>query len=336
MTQLLKEKTKSLCLTPRQAGEKMHVCFCIDRNYVQHAGAAITSIAINNHGVNVEFHIVCNTLENSDLEKLSSLADIYGRSIHLYFIDESFFADVGIDADLSYISLATYYRLVIPSVLPEDLDKVLYLDADTICESSLLDLWFTNIDDFPLAAWGLCREEFENKSNLTDREKGFKEFLEKRIGEIDLKSGSYCNAGVMLMNLEIWHRDSISSKAIEFIKDAKPRFMDQDGINKVIDGNFHFLEKKWNYPIRLNWYDSTLPEDTAILHFVSSSKPWHKGSDPRRQIYWKYVQRSPWSDKYRDREKTLEELLTEIASSNIHEIAKKARHLSKLMRKPWN
>lgn len=40
-----------------------------------------------------------------------------------------------------YISRATYYRLLIPQILSEDIHKVLFLDCDIIVRHSLRPLW---------------------------------------------------------------------------------------------------------------------------------------------------------------------------------------------------
>ena len=39
-----------------------------------------------------------------------------------------------------YISLATYYRLLIPELIPNE-DRILYLDCDIIVRKSLSDLY---------------------------------------------------------------------------------------------------------------------------------------------------------------------------------------------------
>lgn len=42
------------------------------------------------------------------------------------------FEGLPLGGKFSHISLATYYRLMLPEVLPVTLDKILYLDCDII------------------------------------------------------------------------------------------------------------------------------------------------------------------------------------------------------------
>jgi lipopolysaccharide biosynthesis glycosyltransferase len=50
-----------------------------------------------------------------------------------------------------YISIATYFRLLIPSLLPPILNKVIVLDADILINGPLDSLWATEMAGQPIA-----------------------------------------------------------------------------------------------------------------------------------------------------------------------------------------
>ena len=50
----------------------------------------------------------------------------------IYKLIKKKFEGLPFGGKFSHISLATYYRLMLPEVLPVTLDKILYLDCDII------------------------------------------------------------------------------------------------------------------------------------------------------------------------------------------------------------
>ena len=289
----LESQIQTLGLVPGKEAEKMHIVFCADKNYVQHLGVAMTSVNINNYQTYINFHVICNTIEKSDIEKFSALVKTYKNKIDFYFIDKHSYANLKFSSHATHLSLAACYRFAIPYILPKYIKKALYLDCDLVCTNSLLDLWSTDISNLALAACGA------KKPNQTNR--------------LKLKQELYFNSGVMLINIERWRQDKISFRAVEFIEDnpSLVNFLDQDGLNKVLDGNFLNLSRKWNSRISMENQKSTIVPDAAIVHFAGSLKPWQKCLDPRKEIYWEYLKISPWSNKYLDREKAFEEIMTE-------------------------
>jgi lipopolysaccharide biosynthesis glycosyltransferase len=53
--------------------------------------------------------------------------------------------------NLTVRSLATYYRLFLPTLLPKSIDKVIYMDCDSIINDSLKDLWEEDIEGYDIA-----------------------------------------------------------------------------------------------------------------------------------------------------------------------------------------
>ncbi len=51
-----------------------------------------------------------------------------------------------------HTSVATYYRLRIPEILPQNISKALYLDGDIIVEQDLKELWNLDLSNAVLGA----------------------------------------------------------------------------------------------------------------------------------------------------------------------------------------
>lgn len=254
----------------------MDVLFCFDSRYEQHFGVAVTSLLLNNLNRVSGVHIITDRASKTLKPKLDLLRQNYSVEFYIHEIDLERFDDFKLSA---HLSMATYFRLLADEVLPKNLNKVLYLDSDLVVTHSLSELFDLDISNYPVAAWG--HQVVTNKKRL------------------ELQNDFYFNAGVMLINLEVWRRDRIAQKALKFAKEnpEKVRFHDQDALNKIIDGNFLPLPQKWNSLIDLYAERSQVTKDSAIAHFVGSLKPWQAWClNPDKEIYWKYLKQSPWSN----------------------------------------
>ena len=91
--------------------------------------------------------------------------------------------------------------------------RALYLDVDIVVNGRIDDLCNAEISNIFLAA-------------VDDLEMAY--------------SAKYFNSGVMLINLEYWRAYNVKEKVIEFVgrKPEVIRFVDQDGLNFVINRNW--------------------------------------------------------------------------------------------------
>ena len=108
----------------------------------------------------------------------------------------------------------------------------------------------------------------------------------------------------MLLNLDHWRAENVKEKVIELFKRSKEvvRFVDQDGLNSVINGNWLELHPKYNlHTVLLSpEYAWTTPvkeaiDNPVIIHYTGSSKPWHFADNhPYKHLYWKYLRMTPY------------------------------------------
>ena len=180
-----------------------------------------------------------------------------------------------------HITQAMYYRYLFAEMLPPEITKILYLDADIICKGDILPLWQTDLEGRVL---GAVRDWGEAKS----------------CGRIGLKNGRYFNSGVLLMDLVKWRQQKLTQKLFQWLEqlgDTKILWGDQDALNGVIDGDFVELPKKYNCIIINNTLLKADPED-VIVHYIDYIKPWHIYclDSEEKKLYWRYVQKSLWDD----------------------------------------
>lgn len=273
----------------------MDIVLCTDNNYVMPTGVLMCSVCENNQAV--AFHVVLgeDTTEEN-IQKLRGICSKYSAKLSLYRLDYSSldFVPFGRDGQPGHVSVVTYFRLFLAQLLPESLDRVLYLDGDIICLKSLQQLWDLDLCDYPIAA------AIDMDANDPDRY--------NRLGYSYSKG--YYNAGVLLVNLKYWREKSSLDVFKSFIETYPERiiFHDQDVLNYVFAGKIlpldirynlqsGFLEQKPSYiPDRSNFEEYI--RDPYLVHYTTNIKPWIKGcSHPYASHFLYYYHCSPWCNE---------------------------------------
>ena len=88
--------------------------------------------------------------------------------------------------------MESFYRLVLPEILPEEIERILYLDVDIVVNHSLKELYHTEFDGNALCA---CPEPFSGIGVFQYRDEMFQEHVREGF--------TYFNSGVLLMNLKL-------------------------------------------------------------------------------------------------------------------------------------
>ena len=253
---------------------KMEILCATDERYLPHAATMLCSLLEHNSVPRI--HLFHSSIFSRDLAKLRSLVARYGGQITFYEIAPADFEDLRVD---KWVSMAAYYRLLAPRLLPAEVDKVLYLDLDIIVRGSLSWLWDTDITDYALAAASSHYEDDARKA-------------------LGLPAGTKClNSGVMLINLKFWRQDKVSERAISFARDNPDavQYWDQDALNAILANQWIELPSYWNW--REGQRELVLGTGTepTIVHFWTEDKPWQwSNAHPFKREYRQYRLKTPW------------------------------------------
>jgi lipopolysaccharide biosynthesis glycosyltransferase len=126
--------------------------------------------------------------------------------------------------------------------------------------------------------------------------------------------GSYCNIGLMVIDMKKWRTMNIPRQAAYFAMNYRNRLwiVDQDLINCIANGQYQRLPPKWNllefygsvyrryWKLVAPYYSHDQMEEAnhtpCIIHYCIFPKPWHKGApshDPA--AFDTYFSRTEWS-----------------------------------------
>ena len=131
----------------------MNIVCATDDNYVPLCGIMLTSLLENNRGSHVDIYILTKGLNLRSRKLFSKLLqkNNYDAEIHICEVNDEIFKHCPVRTG-DHISLVTYYRFLIPYILPRPVDKVLYLDCDVMVDAPLDELYAMDISDIALAA----------------------------------------------------------------------------------------------------------------------------------------------------------------------------------------
>jgi len=242
----------------------------------------LSSLFRNNPGSLFDVYLLTDSLTDSSAKQLSGLCSEFGHRLILKTIDRSLLRGARVS---DHVSLATYYRVLIPVLLPSTVNRVLFLDSDIIVRHDLASFYNQPLERFTHAgiASPFARDDM------------------KRLGIPE--SDHYFNGGVLLLNLELWRAEAISERILDYIRLHGPALIwwDQDALNAVLHGRWRCWPPKWNatdgffhkHPVTLLEVSESdyreAVEDPCIVHFSGSYKPWMPGfSHPFKGEYEKY------------------------------------------------
>ncbi|HDR1514996.1 TPA: glycosyltransferase family 8 protein, partial [Pasteurella multocida] len=132
----------------------MNILFSSDDNYAYHLMVSIKSILIFNDKC-ISFYVFDLGISTENKNIILQMINSSKSNIVFIPVDVNDFRRF--PKNIGYISLATYARLKAVDYLPSDVNKIIYLDIDTLVFDDLTPLWETNIENYGVAA---CFDSF--------------------------------------------------------------------------------------------------------------------------------------------------------------------------------
>ena len=279
------------------------VVLASDDNYAPYLGVCIQSV-ITNASAEKKYHIYIldGGISEHSKKLIYSLAKTQVK-IEFISVDKILKYYNIKDFPLnSHFTLPAYFRLFLPQLFPL-LDKLIYIDCDTVVLHDLSELYNTNISAYYLAA--------VQDITIASHTKNL-EYYYKKLKISDHRH--YINSGVMVCNLRKMRQEHLTQVFLAKLQEiGKPIFVDQDIINASCEGNILYLNQRWNYTWHLPFndknYKQNLPPElrTAylqaqaqpyILHFTSQQyKPWCRPDLPLSSLFWQYARQTPFYEE---------------------------------------
>lgn len=242
----------------------MNVLLTVNEGYLNAVETLVYSLRKNTEQ-SLVIYLLYNEIEDVKLSKLERFINDKCRAVlKTYRVKNNFFDKLPVSDHFNPI---IYYRLMAQDIIPENISRILYLDVDIIING--------NIDEF-------YERDFQGKGIIACLNKDFELENKKRLG---LKEDScYVNAGVILFNLDFARKKIPYEVVVECIEKniSRLRWYDQDVLNILYEDHMICLkDNKYNLQVTKDFgCDKSIEkklENTRIIHFTGSLKPWMKG-----------------------------------------------------------
>lgn len=265
-----------------------------DNHYAILIGALLKSIEVNHKtSEHIDFYIIDDGISTKNRRKITESINSSFISIHWLLSSTIVPEGITIPVDKSAFPLTTYLRIFSPYVLPEEVERIIYLDVDTIVMTDISQLWHTDLKSYVIGA------VIDVGKTVDCTWGGIPNYRELGLAP----TTKYFNAGIMLIDVVKWKEQDISRKVIDALRIYKKHvvLVDQYGLNVVFANGWLELDPKWN------WF-ATFPHDTPyIIHFLDI-KPTFKSYRSVKEFktyFYNYLNQTKWrgfkplSDKHR-------------------------------------
>ena len=264
----------------------MNLLFVIDDAYVEQFKVVLFSIVQQMPNQDFQVYVMQKNLLSQD-DAIEGYVEKLGLTYHPIVVGKEAFANA---PTTDRYPDTIYYRLLAHEFLPEDVDKILYLDADLICLNDFKELY-----EMEMGTQFYAAASHNEDGRLLD-------YVNKlRLNNFEMDS-SYFNTGILLMNLEAIRPHVKRTAILDFIDKNRNRLIlpDQDVLNGLYaDKVIAIPHEIYNYDARYSliyqvksqgqWDLDWVIEHTVFLHFAGRDKPWKSSYRGRYSGLYKFI-----------------------------------------------
>ena len=240
----------------------INIAYVINHYLFDLCVVSILSLLINSEYENINIILLYKNITQKEIIKINELKEIRNFTYQLLYISDEKFNNYTLH---NLVDKETWFRCILADKFP-NIDKILYIDSDTIIMKSLSPLWEINLNNNLIAA-------VEDISKSKDNAK-----------KENLKDNLYVNIGVLLINTKKWREINFLDKIYNYIKINKNEYFDfQKVINILADNHKIRLNPEFNY-MKISLRKSDCQYDLAYLESYKKNEPTivhYKGIKPK-------------------------------------------------------
>lgn len=253
--------------------KQMNILVSLNSGYLKQLIIMLCSLLRYHPDCSFALYVMHKTLDDKDFFRLRRISPERLKVVSLEIPDDFL---VGAPTSRRY-PVEMYYRIFAQKLLPQSVDRILYLDPDLVVINPLYELYDI--------AFG--KKLFAAASHLSENS-GI-----NRINTLRLsmpQGASYANSGVMMMNISALRLQQREQEVFDYINAHKLVLMlpDQDVLNAIYSdrivivdflkynlsercfGLYNMNPEHWNKRLTLDW----VCENTSIIHYCGRNKPW--------------------------------------------------------------
>ena len=283
----------------------LNVLYQANDYYAPYLGVSLLSLLDRNkHIKDINIFIIDDGISEENKQKIDETAKMFGRSTS--YIDTARQVKILEDAGAPKFrgNYATYFKLFVLDELPEEVERILYVDSDTVIRGRL-----DEITEFDFAGKSLAmvpaiyHDKYRAKVGISHEDLTY-------------------NAGIMAFDLKAWRANECRARLIKGMQED-PKVLtfapDQSLAIKVLQKDLAQLPLRVNFSTLYTLFSykeinkmfscreaslftqediDEAYKDIAVYHFIELQvgKPWEADSVHPKKFLWKqYFDKSFWS-----------------------------------------
>jgi len=277
------------------SGRRLHLATGTNAAYLHWCATTVLSALRSTPDADTTVHVIVDDdVTASDRARMARMVEGEGATVDWVGVDHARLAELP-DQVREHGGAISCARFLLPDQLA-DVDRLVYVDADTLVVSSLLSLADTDLGG---AGLGAVHNVVEPR-------------MRWHLDQLPLADpGRYLNSGVLVMDLGWMRAHGTSRELLDCVRRQADTLLwvDQDALNLVFAGAWAELHPRWNAQNSLWRWPELAGEvfgpvvlretltDPAVLHFEGPSlaKPWHYlCTHPFRERYRAMAAQTPW------------------------------------------
>jgi lipopolysaccharide biosynthesis glycosyltransferase len=281
----------------------MNIVYASDNNFAEVLTVSLVSLLENNKGQLVNVYIISQNISDDNKTRIESSTSNYQCDI--YFINMPDISNIiGETVDIKRYSESMFSRILLGTLLPTEIERVIYIDCDTLILDSMMSLWKQNFQGKTLGAVRDCRNIRYNR-NLGIKDTSY-----------------YINSGMLVIDLNKYRENGWQQILVKAIKEYNGllEFPDNDIICKILQDDIFYFPLRFNIislfymcsyreisSARRPQFLYTEAEVNSSLHnpcivhfdtfFMVNGRPWMQNCDHKMtQTYLEYRGKTAWGN----------------------------------------
>lgn len=253
---------------------------------------------------NYDIIILYNDISERNQRIIQSAAN-EKKNISIRFIRVCEYFDAGKLFVDQHLSVETYYRLIIPEIMP-NYHKILYLDCDMVADRDVAELYDLDLKGAIIGA----AKDIDVAGQLNLNQNNWQAYA---VETLKLDSPyDYFQAGVLILDLDGFRKMTSSQKMIQLALSHSFRCHDQDVLNIVCKNKVTYIPQQWN--TLMDWQEpeasrmqilkmaprklfeeySIARKQPYLIHYAGYQKPWDVVDCDFAEYFWMYAKKSPY------------------------------------------
>ena len=266
------------------------VCVCFDDQFAFHGTMAVLSAAWSlPKEINLRAYIVDTGVKEETAEMVRRILEEASVEYTWLAPDLEVLKRLPLP-ESTWLNHSTFARLLLPELLPAEVERFLYLDSDTIVLDDIRKLLTIDMEGAIVMA---CECGFYSPIS-----KCASPDVHRMLGMNDCDK--YFNAGILVFDCKAWRDNRTRTKTIDLILQYGSLFKhaDQDALNITLRGKWKAIEQRWNVTSiffdRSNGFFPKLTENPAIIHYTGPNPGTKNCFHPKRSVFYRIVWKSGW------------------------------------------